>query len=416
MSRAATLLIVFVAAAPAAAQTADTLTLGEAIALARTANPSLRAVRLRADAAAERIPQAGALPDPQLTLGLVNRSVDGFGTGPMMSMNSVELRQRFPWPGQLGFAKARARFLSDAAQLDAEETEAALIARVEGVYFELAYMDRTLTIMGGTRGLLRDFFEVTTALYAVGRGLQQDLLQAQVAIAQMTEDITVVEQRRLAMAARLNALLGRAATVAIEAVELPSIDGQLEDVSVLMELAAAHRPALRAAAARVDAAQAGYRAARRQLYPDLTFSLGYGQRPQFVDLVTLRLGISIPLFAGSKQLPLRREMQAMQSMEEARAVDLYNETYAQLAEARADAVRAQNLAALYESSVLPQARAAVESALSSYRVGQVDYMTLVQSQMTVNRYEIEAVRLVADYHRAVAAINALIGRADGGDQ
>ena len=99
----------------------------------------------------------------------------------------------------------------------------------------------------------------------------------------------------------------------------------------------------------------------------------------------------------------------MQSMEQAKEQNLYNETFAQLTELRAEAERARNLSGLYANAVLPQARAAVESALSAYRVGRVDYMTLVTNQMTVNRYEIESVRLAADYHRALARLEALVG-------
>ena len=124
-------------------------------------------------------------------------------------------------------------------------------------------------------------------------------------------------------------------------------------------------------------------------------------------MLTIMVGVSVPIFAGSRQLPQRREMLATQAMEEAKALDLYNETFARLTELRADAERALNLTTLYANSVLPQARAAVESALSAYRVGRVDYMTLVTNQMTVNRYEIESVRLAADYHRAVAGLEAL---------
>jgi len=102
-------------------------------------------------------------------------------------------------------------------------------------------------------------------------------------------------------------------------------------------------------------------------------------------------------------------MLAVQVEQEARERSLYNETFARITEVRAQAERARSLSELYATSVLPQARAAVESALSAYRVGSVDYMTLVNNQLTVNRYEIETVRLVADYRRAVAELETLIG-------
>ena len=412
MTTARTLqIIAAIAVAPATVrgqEAADTLTLAEALETARSANPALQAVRLRADAAAERVSPAGALPDPQLMFGLLNRPVD-LQTDQAMTMNTVQLTQRLPWPGKLKFGQRRMRHLAEAERLEAEEMEASLLARVKAIYYQLAYVDRALGIMNETRDLLRDFHQVSAAMYGVGTGLQQDVLQAQVAIATMTEDITVMEQNRVAMVARLNALLGRGPTVPVEALELPVPTGVVPRQDSLMSLAAELRPALRAARERAQAAEAGYRAARRTLYPDFTVTLAYGQRPQFENLGTLMFGISIPVWAGSRQLPFRREMAAMQAMEEAKELDLYNETFARIAELTAEANRARSLSQLYATAVLPQARAAVESALSAYRVGEVDYMTLVQNEMTVNRYEIESVRLTAEYHRAIAQIEALIG-------
>ena len=401
-------------ASPSRPLPADTLTLDEMIMLARSANPALRAARLRADAAVERTRPAGTLPDPQLTFGLLNRPVRDYGrTDQAMTMNSFQVMQRLPWPGKLGFREERFRYIAEADRFDADEREVTLIGRITTVYYQLAALDRTITIMSRTRRLLRDFRDVSSTMYSVGTGLQQDVLQAQVAVASMTEDITVARQNRVALAARLNALLGRDPTTSIGALALPLPEGAIPSVDALMARAASARPALQAARARVAAAQAGYRAARRAVYPDFTVTLGYANRPQFDDFVTFMLGITIPLRAGSRQLPLRREMNAMQAMEEAREQDLYNETYARLTELRADAERSRHLSTLYATAILPQARAAVESAAAAYRVGQVDYMTLIQNEMTVNRYEIESVRLLAEFHRARAGIEALIGAVPG---
>ena len=391
-------------------QVADTLYLRQAMELAREANPMLQATRLRADAAAERIPQAGAWPDPMLSLGLMNRVASSFAASVPMSQNTIQLTQRFPWPGKLGFSQERERRLAEAERLDSEESEVALLARVKAVYYRLAFVDRSIAIMEETRGLLRNLQDVSSGMYAVGTAQQQDLLRAQVSVAQMTEDITVMEQNRVAMASRLNALLGRDATEMVGALELPPVGEELPSAEALFALAKEHRPALRAAEERTQAADAGYHAARRKLYPDFNVTVGYGHRPDFEDLATVMVGFSLPVFAGSRQLPLRREMQARTAVAEARVLDLNNETFARLAELRAEAERASNLSTLYATSVLPQAEAAVEAAFSAYRVGAVDFQALVQNQLTVNRYAIEQVQLFADYHAAVAEISALIGR------
>jgi outer membrane protein TolC len=374
----------------------------------------LQAARFEADAVAETAPQAGALPDPVLSLGLRNRPLDGFGTDQMMTMNWIGLSQTFPWPGNQGFGEERQGHFARAADLDADETEAALVARAKEVYFHLAYVDRALEIMASTRDLLRDFLDVTTARYAVGSGLQQDILQAQVAIARMTADITITEQNRVAMAARLNSLLGRPATEHVPSLELPEPAGPPPPVDSLMAIAAVNRPSIRAARERALAAEAGYRAAQKNAYPDFTVALGYGQRPQYEDLATIEVGIRLPLWSGSKQKPRIREMEAVRSREEARELDLHNETFARLAELRAAAERSRSLSELYRTSIIPQAQGAVESALSAYRVGEVDYMTLLSNQTTVNRFETERVRLAAEYQASVAGIESLTGAAVSG--
>lgn len=391
-------------------QTGDTLALADAIAEARSANPRLQAARYRADAAQERIGPAGALPDPSLAFGLVNRPVtDPSRTDVQMTMNTVQLSQRFPWPGVLSQRKAQAIHLASADGLQAQEIEAVLVSKVTAVYLRLAYLDRAREVLGETRELLRDFRAVSEAVYAVGTGAQQDVLQAQVAVARTTADLVALEQERLATAARLNSLLGRPADERIGAVNLDFEAGIPPEADALIAQASANRPALQAARQRALAAEAGYRQAQRAVYPDITVTLGYGNRPEFVDLATLMVGVSLPIFAGSKQKRRREEMRAVWSMAEAREIDLYNETYARLGELRAKAERARVLSDLYRTSILPQAAASVESALSAYRVGEVDYMTLLTNQMTVNRFRIERIRLAAEYGEAMAEIAALTG-------
>jgi cobalt-zinc-cadmium efflux system outer membrane protein len=109
-------------------------------------------------------------------------------------------------------------------------------------------------------------------------------------------------------------------------------------------------------------------------------------------------------------VPLRREMAAMRDMSQAELANLRNETIAQIIETRARAERDRNLERLYRTSIVPQARASVSAAFASYRVGRVTFLTLVDNQMTVNRYETETYRLIADYHQAAGELEALVGR------
>jgi outer membrane protein TolC len=247
-------------------------------------------------------------------------------------------------------------------------------------------------------------------MYTVGSAGQQDVLRAQVEVARMTEELTRMGQERLAGAARLNALLGREATSPIGPLDLPEPAGDFPDADSLIAQAVAGRPAVRAGMERVAAAEASLSAARRELYPDFQFGVAYQQRPQFPTMVSLMVGVNLPIFAGSKQLATRRQLAAMRDMSQAELLSLKNETAARILETRARAVQDRNLVRLYRSSIVPQARAAVQSSLSGYRVGRVTFMQLLDNQMTVNRYETETYRLLADYHQAVGELEALLGQ------
>jgi outer membrane protein TolC len=384
----------------------------DALRIAREANPMLRAARASATAALQRIAPAGALPDPQLQLGLMNRMASEFGsTADPMTMNQVQLMQMLPWPGKLGGAKRAARHTAAAVDADADEQERMLVAQVRMAYYEAAYVDRALEVMGRTRELLRNFADVSTTMYAVGSAVQQDVLRAQVEVARMSEEITRMGQERVAMAARLNVLLGRTAMSPIAALELPEIEAaELAPVESLIAWALAQRPALIAGAERVAAAEASLSAARRELFPDFTVGIQYQQRPQFPTMVSLMVGFNLPIFAGGRQLPMRREMAAMRDMASAERSSIQNETIARIVATRARVVQDQNLLRLYRGTILPQARASVQAALSSYRVGRVTFMTLVDNQMTVNRYETETYRLLADCAQALGELEALVGR------
>jgi hypothetical protein len=60
--------------------------------------------------------------------------------------------------------------------------------------------------------------------------------------------------------------------------------------------------------------------------------------------------------------------------------------------------------------VLPQAEANVESSFSSYRVGSVDFMTLVDAEMTVNEYQQQYYGLLAEYGAVVSELETAVGR------
>jgi outer membrane protein TolC len=222
-----------------------------------------------------------------------------------------------------------------------------------------------------------------------------------------------MEAMRKGAAARLNGILNRPADTPVPTPALPPLPAGVPSVDTLRAWAAQDRPMLERG--RLGVEQAGTRRAlaRKELWPDFAVGVQYGQRPG--DMGTERMasamvGFSLPIFASRRQLRMRDEAAAMDQMARADLAEMQAKVDARLGELLADLERDRTLVGLYRAEVLPQARANVESAFSSYRVGAVDFMTLVDARMTVNTYEQEFHALVADYGRAISELEMNVGR------
>ncbi len=401
------------ALAPASADRYS-LTLGAVYHGVEKANPRLAAAGAQARAAEARIAPARRPPDPQLQFGLMNRNLPGFGLSDPLGMNQLQLMQMVPFPGKLALAGNVASEQADAQR--ARSTDVAWDVRAQSAmsYYEIYQMDQSLEVARESLRLLVDLAETARTMYAVGQGRQVDVLRAQVEIARMEEEIARMEVERISATARLNALLARPVEAPVGSVVLPAFPVKLPPLDSLVAESQAQRPIVRAGEAEVRAAEAGIRLARREIWPDFEVGVQYGQRPMedgATDrMVSLMVGANVPIFAGSRQLAMRREAEAMRQVAVADLEAMRADTRGRVAELYAAVQRSQRLSTLYRKTILPQAGTTVSSALAAYRVGGVDFMTLLDNQMTVNQYRQDLYQLEAEQGTALAELEMLLGR------
>jgi outer membrane protein TolC len=215
------------------------------------------------------------------------------------------------------------------------------------------------------------------------------------------------------MAARLNATLDRPAETVIPTPALGSLPMDVPERETLLAWAEETRPVLVRGRLGIAQAEKQSELAHRQIWPDFTLGFQYGQRDRGLGterMGSAMVGFSIPLHAGSRQYAARDEAAAMERLAQAELGSLEAEVDARIGELLAELERARTLTALYRDEVIPEAHANVESSFSSYRVGNVDFMTLVDAQMTVNRYEGELYQLLGEYGKAVAGLESAVGR------
>ena len=389
--------------------------LGDLYRQMQTANPRIAAARSLAQAAQARVSGASKPADPQLQLGWMNYSLPNLAPMPVTGMAQLQLMQMLPLGGKLGLAGRAASAQASASSERASDVVWDLRSQTAMAFYDLYAADQSLSVARETLRLLQDIEKTTESMYRVGQGRQADVLRAQLEIAKMAEDTLRMQAMRQLMVAKLNALLDRPAEFTIATPVLPSFPDSVPERTMLEGLALDDRPMIRAGLQEVRAADASEKLARREIWPDLQLGVQYAQQGSGMGggtehMGSLMIGASIPVFARDRQLRMRQEAAAMKQMAQADVAAMRADTRGKIGEAYADLTRARNLARLYRTTVLPQSEATVASALSAYRVGGVDFMTLLDDQMTVNKYRQELYTLYADQGKAWAELEMLTGR------
>jgi len=405
------LLLAGLASGALQAQEPARLTLAQVYAELAATSPRIAAAQAQAAAARARIGPAGKWPDPAIQLGLMNRNLPGLGLQDPLGMNQIQVMQMVPIAGKTGLAVKAARADARAESARADEVGWEVRARAAMSFYDLYQTDRSIAAMRHGRRLLEDVVRAAETMYAEGQGSQAAALRAQVELARMDEDLLRMGAMREGMSVRLNALLGRPSDAPVASPSLPRLPDSLPVRDSLEQLALSGRPMLAAGTARVEAADALTRRAGREIWPDLTVGVIYGQRPMPEGgtdrMASFMLGFTLPIAAGSRQRQMEKEARAMQAMSAADLNDMRAETRGRVGEAYADLLRARLLADLYRHTLLPQADATRESALASYRAGALDFMTLLDTQMASIRAHQELFRFEAESGKAIAELEML---------
>lgn len=391
----------------------QTLTLEQVYSGVRANNQELAAMRLRVAATGLREGSAGLPGDPSLRLGVMNLSLPGLRADMPASMApSIQLMQMIPIPPKLSLSGRVAGKSTETVQAEAEAAWWELRAHAAALFYELYSYDAQLRVLNSTSKLIDDSRRIATAMYAAGTGRQSDVLSANVESAKMHADIVRMRAMRAGVAARLNALLNRPATESLDSVLLGATM-RVPALDTLRAWAETAQPELVRARTLLEQAQLQRALSAREIWPDLTVGIEYGQRR--ADMGTERMGslvvgFTVPVFARQRQLRMRDEAAAMEQMARAELASAQTRIDARLRELHSALEANTTLSQLYRTGIIPQAEANVQSALSSYRTGAVDFMTLLQAQMNLNRFRQEQYALVAERGTMLAELEAAIGR------
>ncbi len=406
------------AAAPVPAEAApappDTTSLDiEALAAEALASaPSVAALRARFAAADAAVVPASALPDPMVEAMLQNVGVRGLTVGEQeMSMTGVEVRQPLLWPGKRRARRAAAEAETQVAGAELAAMQREIVARVRSIGADLYAIGREQRTLAAGGDLVRMLAATTEARYGAGQADQEAVLKQRVSLARLEERQDDLAAERRMKLAELAGLLDRSpGTLAGEVKDLPAAappGGAWEGLAV----AASPDVALK----RADLASAERRLdlARLEARPNAFVGGAYGYRGSLDPVVTVRLGLELPLWNSGRLAPLRRsaEYEVESARQELRAAEAEARAQAARLEARWDAAERQ--IARYQDAILPQTSDALDAARAGYLAGRGDFSTVIEDFNAWLDARAQLARREADRYDTWASLQALVAGVPG---
>ena len=371
-------------------------------------NPDILAAKYRFEAATKRPSQVSTLPDPKLAL--VN-----FGVGQPFSglvnefaYRAIGVSQEIPFPGKLGLAGEEAQREADSERENYRSIVLEKTSQLKAVYYDWYFVTKAIEITSKNRDLLDRFEQIARARYSVGKGIQPDVLKAQVEVSGLAQQLEMLQQKKSVIEARIRSLLNSEVPLSRPSeLQQSPMPLQLESVLQMVEN---RSPRLQASQAMVQSRAVGIDRARREYRPDFNFSFQFEKTGSpFHDYYMATAEIKLPVYFSRKQRLGVEEAEAR--FQEAR--QNYQANRQDLVFEAKDkyftAMTSERLLALFQSGIIPQSSVALESALSSYEVGNVDFLTLLSNAVTLLNYETQYYQELVRHEQALAELEPLVG-------
>jgi len=381
----------------------------EQVALARSPEIAV-AVRLVAVAEAH-VPVAGSLDDPMAMYrgwGIPLRQPWNFND----AQNMFSISQTFSGTGKRSLRTSVAQSDVDVAKAQLDQVRLDVRVRVHKAFDDLLLAQNEMEIHHQHVEIARQAIEAARIQYTVGKGPQQDMLKAQVALTSLAEHMIRFDHDAALAQARLNTLLGRDPNTRVRVTGEFAVVDALPEVRTLDTMALQSRPDLMAAEQAATRSHTEQTLAKKAYLPDFTVSGGYMLMPAGSPTrndYMVEGSINLPWLNRRKHDAEIAEATARTTEQDAELSALRNVAFGQIQDALIEAQAAQKLAHVYHDQLRPQAEATLESSVIAYENDKTSFLDLLDSQMTVINVDLTWLAAVADFDTRLADLELATG-------
>ncbi|WP_152051864.1 TolC family protein [Tautonia marina] len=403
--------------APAPPELSGPRPVDDYIRFALVENRAVQAASFNVKALEHRIPQVTSLDDPVVSNTIYPSGSNSLQTAAGQVPWNLLIAQQFPWFGTLALRGEAAEKDVQVAIAELVTAQLDVVEAVKRAYADLYANERSAQILEQNRALVEDFIEIARIQYESGQSSQQDVLSAEVALADLDREFVGIRQGIESARADLAELMHVTPEAPLQTtLDLPAGDvpGQIDR---LYRLAVASRPELRGRLAAVARDAAAVELAKKRSAPNVTLGFNYGLVSEDNaispvangnDNLGLFVGFNLPIYRAKIDGAIR-EAQA-RAVADAKLYDaerdgIYRELKDLLSRARAQ----RETLDLFQQSILPRARDALDIAVADYQAGRVDFLTLISAWREVLQIDLQVARFEAELNKSLASLERAVG-------
>jgi outer membrane protein TolC len=376
-------------------------------------NPKLKSMTLEVEMARKRIPISSSLDDPKLKIAINSLPVDTWSfKDEDMTTKEIGISQMFPLGGKLGIKEEIAlkeyKYLIERLRKDKAEMLHMLRMNV----YEIYYIREALKIIDEIENYLQILVDSEAASAKSGMGNLTNVVKANIELTMLQEEKINLKQKEEELRKKIAYLL------AIDDVSLDmNFEFSMEKplLNEIKEKVLNQNPELKMLHIEKEKSELEVVLKKKEFYPDLELSFSYMQRDKSntgmkrPDMISAMASINIPIWAKNKNIPMIEEMEKKRSMINTLIQDKKNELERKVETIFSFIDRWQNLYNLYVNNIIPQNELAMDTIISRYKVGGVEFMPVIDTIRMLLKYKKEAVMLKKEFLINKSELFSLMG-------
>ena len=362
-------------------------------------NPKLKSYENLKKAYIYRSKYSLTLPNPQVALALNNLDTERFfprKENPMSSFG-LYLAQKYVLPVK---RKRQAEvFLKRAEEVSRmkEVYEKDLIRDIKVLYWEFAYSFEMERILNDIKKEIESLIDITEEKFRYGKALLSDLIMLRVEVLKVEEKIAEARRIREVALKKIYALAGGEFPLKGEGLSLQPFPEEFDpEKNVRVRLT---RETLKVLEKELEKAKVEH-------YPDLFLSAGYMIRPDIPDLVTFRVGATIPVWYESREKMLVLEKRERISSKLLELEDIKLKVTGDFEALKASYKIKKDILSTVEKEI-EEKKKEIEALLIAYRYERTDIREILRAYRILWSLEFDRARLLKELNQTVARAEAL---------